>query len=135
MDGSSNLPAWEIHFAPLFHRDLALIPFSNLPRHKLLDLISECTGETIWPVDHCRERGLPPDWIEGLADAFESDLGRDRDTIYFHERPTNQFHGVRDVDLAKVIAGQLQLPVQQIEEASFSRSDFVRRIHEAIEEG
>jgi hypothetical protein len=111
------------------------MPFSIVPRHRLLSWISECTGDTIWPLDHCQRRGVPPDWIERLSDAFESSFDRDSDTIYFDEHRINQFHGLRDVDLAQVIAVQLGLDLARLKAQSFSRTDLVRRIHEAIEEG
>jgi hypothetical protein len=65
------------------------MPFSIVPRHRLLSWISECTGDTIWPLDHCQRRGVPPDWIERLSDAFESSFDRDFDTIYFDEHQIN----------------------------------------------
>jgi len=106
-----------------------------IARPKALDLLSECTGETIWPVDHCRRRGVPESWIEELADALESNFDRDRDTIYVDERRTNQFHGVRDADLVRKLATELRVDVDRIDAQSLSRSDFVRRVKAAVFEG
>ena len=69
-----------------------------------------------------------------MADAFESNPADDRDTIYLGGRPVGQFHGVRDVDLARRIAAELGLNVSSIESQSLSRRHLVQNIHEALEE-
>lgn len=102
---------------------------------KIYRLLDECTGETIWPVDHCRQAGLPEPWIAELSDAFESNPAIDRDTIYLNDSPVNQFHGIRDVDLAIKLGQKLNIDVEALRAVSLSREDLVRRIKEAVEEG
>ena len=104
-------------------------------RQQLLNWLSECTGETIWSVVDARDRGIPDHWIETMADAFESNPTHDRDTIYVGDRVVGQYHGIRDVDLARRIAAEIGLPITEIESRSLSRSHLVRNIHDAIEEG
>ena len=60
-------------------------------------LLSECTGRDIWPVELCREKGIPEAWIEELSDCFESGFNSDLQTIYFDDSPVNQFHGIQDL--------------------------------------
>lgn len=106
-----------------------------LQRHLALTLLDECTGRDIWPVDHCRSRGVPEAWIEELADALESNFHTDRDTIYVASGPTNQFHGVRDVDLAIKLGKELGIDVHRATSLAISRQGIVQAIKEAVEEG
>ncbi|TWT48172.1 hypothetical protein Pla22_51730 [Rubripirellula amarantea] len=106
-----------------------------IARDRALALLTQCTGETIWPLDHCQEQRVPQAWIDELADAFESSFDRDRDTIYFQERPTNHFHGIRDVDLAIKLAGVLGVDMSRIEGRVASRSAMVAAIKDAVMEG
>ena len=104
-------------------------------RDRLLTWLSECDGDGIWPVDYARDRGLPEAWIDQLSDALESSFDRDDQTIYWRGQAVNQFHGIRDVDLARRISDELGLPTGAYEGSSTSRRDLVRRIVEAVEEG
>lgn len=106
-----------------------------LSRLRALALLSECTGFDIWTVEHCRERGVPNEWIETLSDAFESGYDHDRQTIYFGDRPINQFHGVRDVDLAVRLGAHLGLDVGRVTSTALGDPATVRAIKEAVEEG
>ena len=106
-----------------------------IPRDRALTLLTECTGETIWPIEYCRDRRLPEAWISELSDAFESSFDRDRDTIYFDKKPINQFHGIRDVDLAVKLAEFLGVNLIRIESTACSRSALVSAIKDAVEEG
>jgi len=106
-----------------------------LQRHIALDLLDECTGRDIWPVEHCRTRGVPEDWIDELADALESSFRADRDTIYVDGSPTNQFHGVRDVDLAIRLGKELGIDVHRATSLAISRPGIVQAIKQAVEEG
>lgn len=106
-----------------------------IPRDRALALLSECTGETIWPVDLCQRKQIPSEWIDELSDAFESSFDHDRDTIYFDEKKTNQFHGVRDVDLAAKLGLVLGIDVGRIQQTSLGRSALVAAIKEAVMDG
>ena len=53
-----------------------------MDRLKALSLLDECTGVDIWPVEYCRERGVPEAWIEALADAYESGYETPWHTIF-----------------------------------------------------
>lgn len=106
-----------------------------LSRLRALALLSECTGVDIWPVEHCRTRGVPAEWIEELSDAFESGYHHDRETIYFGDRPVNQFHGIRDVDLAVRLGAHLGVDTERVTATALGGPATVRAIKEAVEEG
>lgn len=97
-------------------------------------LLSECTGRDLWPVKLCREKGVPEDWIEELADCYESGFTTDRETIYYDQRPINQFHGIHDLLLARRLGQFLGVNVQQVTASAFSRVAEVRAIQEAVDE-
>ncbi|MGB7327048.1 MAG: hypothetical protein WBD31_19385 [Rubripirellula sp.] len=112
-----------------------------ISRHRALALLTECTGDTIWPVDHCQTRGIPPSWIDELSGAFESGFDEDRNTIYLNEidfanrQGTNQFHGVRDIDLAIKIGHSIGIDVERLQSTTLGRSALVAAIKEAVMEG
>lgn len=105
-----------------------------LNRLKALTLLSECTGDDIWSVEHCRLRGIPEDWIDDLADCFESSFLRDSQTIYLDDRPVNQYQGLRDVDLAIKLGEYLGVDVESLLAAAASRARLVSAIRAAVEE-
>ena len=105
-----------------------------LNRLKALTLLSECTGDDIWSIEHCQLRGIPPQWIEDLADCFESGYRRDSQTIYFQDRMINQYQGIRDVDLAIKLGEFLGVDVEELVAISPSRARLVVAIRQAIEE-
>lgn len=102
---------------------------------KALTLLDECTGRDIWSVEHCRQQGVPDSWIAELADAFESNPQQDQDAIYYKGAATNQFHGVRDIDLAMKLGDELGIDVHRISAMTVSREATVTAIKEAVEEG
>ena len=106
-----------------------------IARHRALALLSECNGEQIWPLDHCRDRSIPEPWIDELSDAFESSFEHDRDTIYFNEKKVNQFHGIRDVDLAAKLGESLGIDVGRLQTQSLGRAALVAAIKDAVMEG
>lgn len=106
-----------------------------IARHRALALLNECTGDEIWSVEHCRIRGVPAEWIEQLADTFESGFLSDRQTIYVGDRMTNQYRGVRDVDLAAKLAAALGLDVERITATALGRRGVVTAIKDALMEG
>ena len=103
-------------------------------RSLALMLLSECTGDDIWSIEHCREKHIPESWIRQLQDAYESGFKSADTTIFFHERIVNQFEGVRDVDLACKLGHFLGLDVKAIVAQQFSRTAVVRAIRETMEE-
>ncbi len=105
-----------------------------LNRLKALTLLSECTGDDIWSIEHCQARGIPADWIEELADCYESGYARDSQTIYYQDRMINQYHGIRDVDLAIKLGEYLGVAVAELIAISPTRSRLVVAIRQAIEE-
>ncbi len=107
----------------------------EIARHRALALLSECTGDDIWSVEHCRLRRVPESWIDELSEAFESGFRSDKQTIYVDDRMTNQYHGIRDVDLAIKIAESLGMNVDQITQFALSRRGVVHAIKEAVMEG
>ena len=105
-----------------------------LDRLKALTMLSECTGDDIWSLEHCRQRSVPSDWVTELADGFESNMQRDSETIYVNERITNQYEGVRDVDLAIRLGEYLGIQVDPLLPFATTRANLVRMIKEAVEE-
>jgi len=106
---------------------------------RALTLLAQCTGDDIWSVEHCRTAGVPDDWIESMADAFETSYRRDRDTIYVADpdrgqRVVHQYHGIRDVDLAARIGRLLGVPVDSLAKVQPTRVSLVRAIKEAVME-
>lgn len=108
---------------------------SRLARHRALAILSECCGDELWSVEHCRARGVPEAWIEELADAFESGYRSDSQTIYVDHRPTNQYHGVRDVDLALRVGRSIGIDVDRVTQTAIDRRRVVQAIKEAVTEG
>lgn len=103
-------------------------------RLRALMLLQECTGDDIWSLEHCRLRQVPEEWIDELSDCFESGFEHDLQTIYVGDRVTNQYRGIRDVDLAQKLGRQLGLPVDQIASQSASRRSLVNALQDAAEE-
>ncbi|SRR6056297_785323 len=106
-----------------------------IARDRALALLSECLGDEIWSVEHCRLRRVPDAWIEELADAFESGFAHDRQTIYYQQRVVNQYHGVRDQDLARKLGETLGVDVPQATAMAASPTAIVAAIKEAVFEG
>ena len=104
-------------------------------RNHALLLLSECTGDDIWSVEYCMQRSVPQAWIRKLQDAYESGFDCLDSQIFFRGQVVNQFEGVRDVDLACLIAQRLNLDVQRIVQCYSTRSGIVRAIREELEEG
>lgn len=107
----------------------------KIPEHRALALLSECSGNEIWNVDYCRGKGVPEAWIEELSDAFESGFHSESQTIYVGEEITNQYHGVRDLDLAMRIAQSLGLDVERVTATSLGRQAIVQAIKNAVMDG
>ena len=107
----------------------------ELPRQRALVLLAECTGDDIWSVPHCRDRGVPESWIEEMADAFESSFRTHSQTIYVENQPTNQYHGIRDVDLAIRLATSMGLDVDRVVATALGRRGIVQAIKEAVFDG
>jgi hypothetical protein len=97
-------------------------------------LLSECTGDTIWPIDMCHSKGIPESWIAELADVYESGFRSDDQTIHHAGRVVNQFEGVRDIDLAVRLAEFLGVDAGPYLAASLSRAAVVHALKEAVEE-
>ncbi|MFK7736700.1 MAG: hypothetical protein AB8B50_11755 [Pirellulaceae bacterium] len=100
-----------------------------------LQLLAECTGDDIWSLEYCRARKVPELWIDELSDCYESSFEDDRQTIYVERQRTNQYEGIRDVDLALKLGEFLGVETSELSELSLSRVDLVRSIQEAAEEG
>ena len=107
----------------------------KLPRHQALALLTQCDGDEIWSLDHCRRVRVPEAWIAELADAYESGFQNDAQTIYVENRQTNQYHGIRDVDLAMKLADSLGLDAKSVTQMTASRRSVVQAIKDAVEEG
>jgi hypothetical protein len=100
-----------------------------------LNLLNQCRGDEIWSVEVCREQGVPEAWIAELSDCFESGFRSDRQTIYVAGRVTNQYHGVRDRDLAFRLAEYLGVDTSRVTAQVLGSVAEVRALKEAVEEG
>ena len=107
----------------------------RLNRLKALNLLSECTGDDIWSLDHCRQRSVPQAWLEELADCFESGFNHDRQTIYVDDSMVNQYQGIRDVDLAIKLGEYLGVNTSRYTCQAMSRAQIVSAIREEIMDG
>ena len=105
-----------------------------ITRLKAQNLLSACVGDEIWSAEFCREKGVPEAWIEELADCFESGFLTDRQTIYHGGQMVNQYHGVRDVDLALKLASYLGVDTQHSSSQAFGPVAQVNAMKEAVEE-
>ncbi|MEM9366598.1 MAG: hypothetical protein AAGD07_11430 [Planctomycetota bacterium] len=110
-----------------------------LRRDRVLALLQECHGDEIWSEETCRHRGVPEAWIAELVDTFESNPGRDLEAIYVNvngqERMTNQYRGVRDLDLVQKLAAALGIPMDTNTVAAYGRRGAVERIKDAVMDG
>ncbi len=97
-------------------------------------LLSECTGDDIWSIPYCQQRLVPQSWIDQCRDGYESGFNSTQETIYYHNKPVNQFEGIRDVDLACKLGVVLGIDVSSILARHRSRRDVVLAIQEAVEE-
>ena len=97
-------------------------------------MLSECTGDEIWSVAYCEQRGVPKSWIEELADCLESGFRFDRETIYENNQVVNQYHGVTDRDLAYKLAEFLGVDAQRVTTSALGRIAEVNALKEAIDE-
>ncbi len=102
-------------------------------------LLDACDGDEVWSVPLCRRRGVPEAWIERLADAFESNPSDPGQTLHVDDpagglRTTNQYHGVRDVDIARAVADELGVDRSALETRGRNGRSVVGAIREAIEE-
>lgn len=105
-------------------------------------LLLKCTGNEIWSVEECRQQGIPQNWIDELADAYESGFDRDAHTIYVQqqpgvpmtERPTNQYYGVMDLHLAYKLAEFVGIDSAVATRTAFGRVAEVRALQEALDE-
>ena len=107
----------------------------QIARHKALALLSLCRGDEIWSVTHCREQGIPEAWIEELADAYDSGFRRDQDTIYVADQTTNQYHGVRDLDLAMKLAESMGVQAERATANVLGKRARVQAIKQALFDG
>lgn len=106
-----------------------------IPRHRALALLDECTGDDIWSLQHCRLRGVPESWIDALADGFESGFRSDDQTIYVKNQQTNQYSGVRDVDLVQHLGRCLGVDVDRAISMATTRQAVVSAVKQALMDG
>ena len=105
-----------------------------LDRLKALMLLSECNGRDIWPVELCRQKGIPESWIEELVDCHESGFNSPLQTIYLDDEVLNQFEGIQDLYLARKLGEYLGVDTQQVIARAVGRTAEVRAIQEAVDE-
>ncbi len=105
-----------------------------LSRVKARMLLAECRGNEIWSLQLCHQKGVPGEWIDELANCFESGFRTDRDTIYENERVTNQYEGLQDLDLAYKLAEFLGVDRPRASELALSREAEVKALQEAVDE-
>lgn len=107
----------------------------TIPRDRALAILTRCVGNEIWSPNHCRDAGVPEAWIEEFSDAFESGFRSDNQTIYVGDDVTNQYHGVRDLDLAIQTARALGIDVDHVTTTALTGVAVVQAIKEAVMNG
>ena len=107
----------------------------SIPRHRAFALLTQCVGDEIWSVETCRDAGVPEPWINELSDAFESGYNSDQQTIYVENTATNQYHGVRDLDLAVKLGTALGIDVNRATRSAMQRRAIVQAIKNAVFDG
>jgi hypothetical protein len=105
-----------------------------LSRTLARQLLEECVGNEIWSESLCHQKGIPDAWIDELIDCFESGFRHDRQTVYYGQRPVNQYRGVHDRDLAVRLASFLGVDAAAIMATCFGPEMEVRALREAVEE-
>ncbi|MEM9586030.1 MAG: hypothetical protein AAGA03_02010 [Planctomycetota bacterium] len=101
------------------------------PQQALM-LLTQCDGDEIWSLEYCEGAGVPDQWVTELADAVESGFERDAETIYVDNTIVNQYHGIKDVDLALRLGEYLGVDIARIQASAFSRRRVVQAIKEAV---
>ena len=107
----------------------------SIPRHRALAILNLCIGDEIWNEETCHSSGIPPNWIHEMSDAIESGYRTDTETIYVDNKATNQYHGVRDLDLAIRLGKVLGVDVERATQSSISRRAIVQAIKNAVFDG
>lgn len=107
----------------------------EIRRDRALKLLSLCDGDEIWSVPYCLDHGVPTPWIDELSNAFESGYQTDSKTIYENGRMTNQYHGIRDVDLAIRLAKSLGVATESMQLEFRDRRSAVEMLKQAVFEG
>lgn len=103
-----------------------------LARHRALAILDQCTGDHIWSWPYCQQHGVPDEWFDRLSDTFESGFTHDSQTIYTDHGVTNQYRGIRDVDLAVQVGRYLGVDVETILTRYPSRLSIVTAIKHAV---
>ena len=106
----------------------------EIRRDRALKLLSQCRGDEIWSVQHCLDQGVPKSWVDELSDAYESGYRSDSQTIYENGQMTNQYHGVRDLDLAVRLAQCLGISIDSMQIELMDRLSAVVAIKQAVME-
>ena len=106
-----------------------------IPRHRALAILNLCVGDEIWNEETCHGSGVPQSWINEMSDAIESGYKVDTETIYVDNQATNQYHGVRDLDLAIRLGKVLGIDVDRATQSSISRRAIVQAIKNAVFDG
>lgn len=104
----------------------------EISRDRALAILTKCIGNEIWSPEHCREAGVPDAWIDQMSDAYESGFQSDRQTIYVGDDITNQYHGVRDLDLAVQIARSIGIDVDRLIATALTSIAAVQAIKDAV---
>ena len=107
----------------------------SIPRHRALAILNLCVGDEIWNEETCHRSGIPQSWINEMSDANESGYKVDTETINVDNRPTNQYHGVRDLDLAVRVGKVLGVDVERATQSSIGRRAMVQAIKNAVFDG
>jgi len=70
-----------------------------------------------------------------MSDAIESGYRTDTETIYVDNKATNQYHGVRDLDLAIRLGKVLGVDIERATQSAISRRAIVQAIKNAVFDG
>lgn len=97
-------------------------------------LLSRCRGDEVWSPELARELGVPESWLDELQDCFESGFDHDRNTLYSDRGRINQYHGIRDLDVAYRAAEFLGISTAAIRSRPLSRTGQVSALRAEADE-
>lgn len=115
-------------------RPLTLPEYSMFDRMAAEILLSRCRGDEVWSLEHAKKMGVPDHWLDELQDCFESGFDHDRNTLYTDRGQVNQYHGVRDLDVAYRAAEFLGIPTAEIRRQPLSRHGQVAALQAEADE-
>lgn len=97
-------------------------------------LLLKCRGDEIWSEEVCRKEGVPQNWIDELAENYESGFDQNENMIFTDDGLTNQYRGVSDLLLARRLAERIGIDWPLATMGILGRRNQVDAIKEMLDE-